>query len=99
MAGLYSIVNLTNVCVSVPLAPEFSNPSYWLPNDRCVPCLDTNLAVNNTKINVNSYGDYIDPSGNSIPFYQVNTIDPEGQLFGNTECGQLNFVRYMDTLN
>ena len=29
------------------------------------------------------------------PFYQTNTIDPLGQLFGRAQCGINNFTRYM----
>jgi hypothetical protein len=29
------------------------------------------------------------------PFYQTNTIDPLGNLFGNTQCGINNFTQYM----
>lgn len=29
------------------------------------------------------------------PFYQTNTIDPVGNLFGKTQCGINNFTRYM----
>jgi hypothetical protein len=29
------------------------------------------------------------------PFYQTNTIDPVGNLFGKSECGINNFTRYM----
>jgi hypothetical protein len=29
------------------------------------------------------------------PFYQTNTIDPVGNLFGNSQCGINNFTRYM----
>jgi hypothetical protein len=29
------------------------------------------------------------------PFYQTNTIDPVGSLFGKTQCGINNFTRYM----
>jgi hypothetical protein len=28
-------------------------------------------------------------------FYQINTIDPLGQLFGRAQCGINNFTRYM----
>lgn len=31
----------------------------------------------------------------TTPFYMTNTIDPLGQLFGNTPCGELNYTRYM----
>ena len=29
------------------------------------------------------------------PFYFTNTIDPLGQLFGNTQWGELNYTHYM----
>ena len=29
------------------------------------------------------------------PLYNYYTIDPQGQLFGNSPCGQLNYVNYM----
>jgi hypothetical protein len=30
------------------------------------------------------------------PFYQYYTIDPKGELFGNSQCGELNFTKYME---
>jgi hypothetical protein len=33
--------------------------------------------------------------GIPTPFYQVNTIDPNGSLFGNTQCGSLNWTQYL----
>jgi hypothetical protein len=30
------------------------------------------------------------------PFYSTNTIDPIGELFGNTSCGTNNFINYME---
>jgi len=30
-----------------------------------------------------------------IPFYESNTIDPIGELFGNTQCGELNYTKYL----
>ena len=38
---------------------------------------------------------FIDASNNLIPFYQKYYIDPCGELFGNTECGELNYTSYM----
>ena len=29
------------------------------------------------------------------PFYWGQTIDPLGELFGRTQCGELNYVKYM----
>lgn len=95
IASQYSKLNLKNICASVPSMPEYSNSDYLSSNKTCVYCNNTNIALNNTKINVDSDGQYTDPSGNVIPFYQGNTIDPEGQLFGNSQCGELNFTLYM----
>jgi len=30
-----------------------------------------------------------------IPFYESNNIDPIGELFGNTQCGELNYTSYL----
>ena len=30
-----------------------------------------------------------------VPFYQFYNIDYQGQLFGNSQCGELNYVNYM----
>lgn len=30
------------------------------------------------------------------PFYQNYILDPKGRLFGNSQCGELNFTRYME---
>lgn len=32
---------------------------------------------------------------NLKPFYQYYSVDPKGQLFGKTPCGELNYVNYM----
>lgn len=38
----------------------------------------------------------IDPNNSSsTPFYQNNIIDPCGYLFGNSQCGELNYTSYM----
>ena len=31
----------------------------------------------------------------TVPFYSTNTVDPVGELFGNSSCGTNNFVNYM----
>ena len=33
---------------------------------------------------------------NAVPFYDSYTIDPKGQLFGNSQCGINNFVFYAE---
>jgi hypothetical protein len=37
----------------------------------------------------------INVSSATQPFYFTNTIDPIGQLFGNTQCGELRYTHYM----
>lgn len=32
----------------------------------------------------------------TVPFIQTNTIDPIGELFGNSQCGINNFTKYME---
>lgn len=49
--------------------------------DSCVPC----ILKEPVPINLSS----------SEPFYWNNTIDPVGELFGNTQCGELNYTKYM----
>jgi hypothetical protein len=93
VVGQYSELNLKNVCVSVPFNPSFSDPNYYDSNTgNCIPCLNT--SAENTKINVNSSGQYTN-NNVATPFYQVNTIDPIGALFGNSQCGELNYTQYM----
>ena len=33
--------------------------------------------------------------GISKPFYEIYTIDPEGDLFGKTPCGLHNYKKYL----
>ena len=57
-------------------------PTTNCSNDKpCDPCQTTDQIA-------------IDPS-TSEPFYTLYTIDPLGELFGNSECGQLNYIDYM----
>lgn len=43
--------------------------------------------ITSTPVVINPY--------DSKPFYYTNTIDPYGQLFGNSPCGILNYVNYI----
>ena len=52
----------------------------------CSPC------QNNTYI-------YINPNAATTPFYYSYQIDPLGELFGNTQCGELNFTRYREIIS
>lgn len=41
----------------------------------------------------------IDPNNTSTnPFYFTNQIDPLGELFGRTQCGELNYTNYMEKI-
>lgn len=93
--GQYSKMNLLGVCAAIPSTIKASNLNFWLNNGKCAYCVDPSLASNKVKINVNNLNNYIDGLGNEIVFYQFNTLDPEGQLFGNSRCSELNIEKYM----
>ena len=79
--GQYTKLNLKNVCTISTGTP----PTKPCQNDDpCDPC------QNNAPVS-------IDPTSTttSNPFYFNATIDPLGELGGNSQCGQLNFTRYM----
>ncbi len=44
--------------------------------------------------NITSTPVVINPS-DTIPFYYTNTIDPYGQLFGDSQCGISNYLHYI----
>jgi hypothetical protein len=73
IAGLYSKMNLTNVCTVIN-----GNPCSQI--ESCNGC--SNVVT-------------VDASS-SNPFYITNTIDPIGELFGNSQCGINNFIDYME---
>jgi hypothetical protein len=56
----------------------------------CVPIYDCSECEIPSPINVDS---------SMSPFYLTNTIDPKGLLFGNSQCGELNwqFYKKLDT--
>lgn len=54
------------------------------------PCTDINTCGNCDNGNPVK----IDQSS-STPFYYDNTIDPAGELFGSSQCGELNYTHYM----
>jgi len=70
-------------------------------NRVCTVLNTTNYSASDCLKNItgcpNSNPVIIDPTNNPIPpsFYQNNIIDPCGYLFGNTQCGELNFTSYM----
>jgi hypothetical protein len=77
--GQYTKLNLDNVCTVANGPPPTDYCSYENP---CNPC------QNNTSV-------IIDTSTTSLPFYWGKTIDPLGELFGSSQCGELNYTKYM----
>ena len=73
IAGLYSKMNLTNVCTVINGPP-------------CSKIESCDNCSNVVTVDANS----------SKPFYVTNTIDPIGELFGNSQCGINNFIDYME---
>lgn len=77
--GQYTKLNLNNVCTVSNGPPPSKHCSSENP---CNPC------QNNTSV-------IIDSSTNANPFYLGHTIDPLGELFGSSQCGELNYTDYM----
>lgn len=48
------------------------------------------VTMNLTDVNVMS-GTSVD----GLPLYQTNIIDPDGSLFGNSKCGQWNYMHFV----
>jgi hypothetical protein len=83
--GQYTKLDLNRVCTVL-------NTTNYSASD----CLKH---INDTDINIingcpNNSPVIIDPSS-TTPFYQSNIIDPCGYLFGNSQCGELNYTSYM----
>ena len=79
--GQYTKTNLTDVCTVSNIDPNI-NPVPCSSNLPCDPC------QNNTPV-------IIDPVSAITPFYYTCQIDPLGELFGQTQCGELNYTHHM----
>ena len=77
--GQYTKLNLKPVCSVILNQGNIANQCY----DNPLLC---DLNPNSVKI---------DPSVNLKPFYQNYYIDPCGELFGNSQCGELNYTSLM----
>ena len=83
--GQFAKLNLSNVC-TVSSGPPPITPC---TNDTpCNPCQD------NTSVVVDPNASPATPIS-SHPFYLNATIDPLGELFGASQCGELNYTKYM----
>ena len=79
--GQYTKENLKDICTISEINPTV-NPSPCGSDSPCNPCQNNNAVK-------------IDPLSAINPFYYTYQIDPLGQLFGQTECGELNYTHYM----
>jgi hypothetical protein len=104
--GLYNYCKNKIICGNFIVAPsyEFKNSYNWgkytnkLNNCPIIPVNKSNLIMGQyTKMdlaNVNTLSE-IGPMNPDNPFYYVYSIDPNGELFGNSQCGELNYTSYM----
>jgi hypothetical protein len=82
IVGQYTKLNLNDVCTvskGSPPTKPCGNSTGDLP---CNPCQDNTGVV-------------INPTTATNPFYFNATIDPLGELFGASQCGELNYTKYM----
>ena len=57
------------------------------PSQPCSSDAPCNPCQNNASVQIDASSD--------TPFYESYTIDPLGELFGVSQCGELNYTRYM----
>jgi hypothetical protein len=77
----YTKEDLNGVCTVSPLSP-YIPPAPCGPDNPCTPCQNNNVVI-------------VDPLNSASPFYNEYIIDPLGQLFGKSQCGELNYTDYM----
>lgn len=77
----YSKLNLKDVCTVSQIEPGV-NPEPCGDVLPCNPCQNNNPVIINPATAIN-------------PFYWTYQIDPLGELFGKTQCGELNYTHYM----
>ena len=94
--GQYTKLDLSNVCTVLNTnnysAIDCLKNITGCPNNySAIDCLKNITGCpNSTPVTI--------PPATTTPaqsFYQNNIIDPCGYLFGNTQCGELNFTSYM----
>jgi len=76
----YTKENLKNVCTVSPINP-YIKPAPCSNSVPCDPCQNNGPVI-------------IDPLNATTTFYNEYNIDPLGQLFGNSQCGELNYTAY-----
>jgi hypothetical protein len=79
--GQYTKLNLKNVCTVSKGTPPTKPCGYGKGDLPCDPCQDNGNVL-------------LDPDTTN-PFYFDKTIDPLGELFGYSQCGELNYTGHM----
>jgi hypothetical protein len=79
--GQYTKLNLKNVCTVSSGTPPTRPCGTGTVDLPCDPCQD------NTPVSLEL--------DTTIPFYFNKTIDPLGELFGSSQCGELNYTGHM----
>jgi hypothetical protein len=88
--GQYTKLNLDTVCPVINIDNGSSLP---IPTQ----CYDNDFLINPITNEIPNCGNVRISNTNtsSTPFYQLYYIDPCGKLFGNSQCGELNYTSYM----
>jgi hypothetical protein len=77
----YTKENLNGVCSVSPLFP-YVKPAPCGSEYPCNPCQNNGPVI-------------IDPNNSTTTFYNEYMIDSLGELFGKSQCGELNYTNYM----
>ena len=79
--GQYTKLNLKNVCTVSNGTPSTKPCGTGIKDLPCDPCQNKDPVM-------------LDPD-TGVPFYFDKTIDPLGELFGSSQCGELNYTQHM----
>ena len=79
--GQYTKLNLDSICTISYLPPYDAEQTNQCDSQHCNSCPN--------------YAPIIIDTHTDIPFYEKYIIDPIGQLFGSSQCGELNYTKYM----
>ena len=77
--GQYSKTDLKNVCVISLGSPPTEHCSDLNPCNPCQTTAQVPIVI----------------SSSATPLHETHTLDPLGELFGNSQCGELNYNKYM----
>ena len=93
IAGQFTGLDLINVCVAInqPIPNEVGQCAETFSEKECIGC-DNPVKMQVDMTPGANYGKW---NGGLYNFYQDVYIDPIGELFGNSQCGELNYTHYM----